>query len=239
MLEAFGVRPGRKLGAAQMGELFLEADIVDTGVGIARGDWAADAGVTAFEIDFADAETDDAAQLGAEELIFPEGRDSVDFECSAETETGVGGSEAGEPAGDGVERGRGDDGRAVGDEVVGDAVGIVADHDVLLEKLAEPFAGGFGFAGKSEGAWRKVGAMWRGGERDGGKIGRVGGADAVQGRVAAKGYHATVAGVESPGAIEVEAAGGADGGGGDFDGVEGFYRVNLDAGQARSWGRGH
>ena len=62
----------------------------------------------------------------------------------------------------------------------------------------------------------------------------------MQGGIAAEGRQAAVAGVEGPGAIEVEAAGGADGGGLDFDGVEGFDGVDLDAGQARErdghWG---
>lgn len=129
MLEAVGVGPGRELGAAILNEAFLEAGVVDSGEGIAGRDGAADARVAALKGDFADVEADYAAKFRAEELVFPEGRDAVDFESCAETKAGFGGGQAGEPFADGLKRGGGDDGGAVGDEVVGDTGGIVADHD--------------------------------------------------------------------------------------------------------------
>lgn len=46
---------------------------------------------------------------------------------------------------------------------------------------------------------------------------------------------AAVQRMNGPSAIEAETAGGANGGGLYFDGVEGFDRVDLDAGQAGNW----
>ena len=83
-------------------------------------------------------ETDDAADVVAEELVFPESGDAVDFERGAETLAGFVDGETGEPVGDGVERRGGDDGGAAGDGVVGDTVFVVTDHDVLVEEYAEP-----------------------------------------------------------------------------------------------------
>ena len=85
MLEAVSVRPGRQMGAALLGEMFLKADDVGAGVGISRGNGAADAWVAAFKGDFADMETDYATKFRAEELVFPEGWDAVEFESGAET----------------------------------------------------------------------------------------------------------------------------------------------------------
>ena len=74
---------------ALMGETFLKAVEGDAGEGIARGDGAAGAGIATFEMDFADGEADDAAFVFAEELVFPEGGDTVDFESGAESEADV------------------------------------------------------------------------------------------------------------------------------------------------------
>jgi len=57
-------------------------------LGIARGDGATGAGIAALEIYFADFEADYAAFVFAEELIFPEGGDAVNFESGAETFAG-------------------------------------------------------------------------------------------------------------------------------------------------------
>jgi len=59
------------------------------GVGIARGHRAAGAGVAAFQVNLANGEADGAAFVGAEKLIFPEGRHAVDFESGAEAEAKV------------------------------------------------------------------------------------------------------------------------------------------------------
>ena len=103
MLEAVSVRPGRQMGAALLGEMFLKADDVCAGVGISRGNGAADAWVAAFKGNFADVETDYAAKFRAEELVFPEGRHVVQLQSGAETQACFGDSHAGEPFADGLE----------------------------------------------------------------------------------------------------------------------------------------
>src|ERR1700688_1173194 len=103
MLEAVGVGPGGELRAALLSETFLKTDGVGAGVRIARGDGAADAGVAAFKGDFADVETDDAAKFSAEELVFPEWWDAVEFQSCAEAQTGFGDSYAGKPIADCLE----------------------------------------------------------------------------------------------------------------------------------------
>src|ERR1700719_4651012 len=74
MVEAGGWRPRWQRFAAQVGETFLEADQVRTGVRVAWRYGAAGAGVAALKIYCADAEAHDAALVFAIELIFPERR---------------------------------------------------------------------------------------------------------------------------------------------------------------------
>lgn len=94
VVEAVAGRPWRQGCFALTGEVFLEAVEIFPGEWVAGRDGAAGAGVAALEVDFADAEADDAALVGTEELIFPEGRESftvggggirVNLECGAET----------------------------------------------------------------------------------------------------------------------------------------------------------
>ena len=76
-------------------------------------DWAAGARVAAFQMNRAKAETDDAALIFTEELIFPEcgkrvaagdvRRGGVDFQADAETETDFVERQARKPFGDGAE----------------------------------------------------------------------------------------------------------------------------------------
>ncbi len=77
-----------------MGEAFLEAVEIFAGERIARRDGATRAGIAALEIYLADFEADYAAFVFAEELVFPEGRDAVDFEGGAETLSGFGNGDA-------------------------------------------------------------------------------------------------------------------------------------------------
>jgi len=63
---------------------FLEAFEDFAGLGIAGRDGTTGAWIAALEIYFADFEADYAAFVFAEELIFPEGGDAVDFERGAE-----------------------------------------------------------------------------------------------------------------------------------------------------------
>lgn len=124
-----------------VGEMFLEAFENNAGEGIAGRDGATGAGIAALEMDIADLKTDGAALVFAEKLIFPEGGDAIDFERGTEAKADVVDGKAGEPISDGLERGSGDDGGAVGDGVVGEAARGIADDDLLLEEHAEPLGG--------------------------------------------------------------------------------------------------
>lgn len=79
MVEAGAGGPWGESGLALLGEAFLEAVESDAGEGIAGRDGAAGAGIAALEMDCADLEADGAAFVFAEELIFPEGGDTIDF----------------------------------------------------------------------------------------------------------------------------------------------------------------
>jgi hypothetical protein len=240
MLETVGVRPGGKMCAALLSEMFLEADVVNAGVGIARGDGAADAWVAAFKGDFADVEADYAAKFGAEELVFPEGWDAVEFQGGAETLTGSRDSHAGKPFADGLEGGGGDDGGAVGDEVVWDAGRIVANHDGVAQECTEPFGCLNGVSRECECRDRGVAAVMWNCESNGCEAGFVRGANDMQRGDASRGDQAAIQRIDRPGTVELEAAGGAYGGGGDFYGIEGFDGMDLDAGQAgKYWFRFH
>lgn len=238
MLEAIGVRPGWKLRAALLDEALLEADVLCAGVSIARGDRAADARVAALEGDLTKLEAHHAAELGAEEPVLPESGNALDLQSGAESQARFVYGHARVPGADSVERGGGENSWPVGDEIVGDAVGVVADHDLKVEKFAEPFGGGPGFAGEAEGGGWQVAPMWRRGERDGLEIGCVRSADEVQRRRTAEGHQTPIERVEGPGTVELQAAGRADGGGLDLDRVERLDGVNLDAREPRGGRRG-
>ena len=180
MLEAVGVGPGRKMRVALLSETFLKTDGVGAGVGIAGRNGAADAWVAAFQGNFADMETDYAAKFSAEELVFPEWRHAFEFQSCAETQTGFGDRHAGKPFADGLERSGGDDGWAVGDEVIGDAGWIVANHDWVTQEFAEPFGGRSGVSLKRECCVRDVTAVIWNGEGNGCEIGAVRGADQMK-----------------------------------------------------------
>lgn len=238
MLEAVSVRPGRQIGAALLGEMFLKADDVGAGVRIACGNRAADAWVAAFKGDFADVETDYAAKFSAEELVFPEWRHAVELQSGAETQAGFRDSHAGKPFADGLERRRGDYRWAVGDEIVGDAVGIVANHDGVAQVFGEPSGGGGGVGWKRECCDRDVASVAWNGKGDASKVRGVRCADQVQSGYARGGDQPAVEGMDGPSAVELEAASGAYCGGGDVYRVERFDGMDLDAGQARkNWFR--
>jgi len=84
VVEAGAGGPGRQGGFAELGETFLKAIEDFAGSGIAWRHGTTGAGVAALEIYFTDFEADYAAFVFAEELIFPEGGDSIDFERGAE-----------------------------------------------------------------------------------------------------------------------------------------------------------
>ena len=238
MVEAIARGPGRESGFAELGETLLEAVEDSAGVGIARRDRAAGAGVAALEVDFADGEADDAAFVFAEELILPEGGDAVDFERGAETEADVVKREAGEPLGDGPEGSGGDDGGAVGDGVVRKAAGGITDDDLLLKENAEPFGGVIAGLGEGEGTRREFAAVSGDGEGDGAEVRGVGGADVMDEGSALAVDPLAVNGIEGPSTVEGEATGRGDAGLGDGHGIEGFDGVETDVGEYGSGGGG-
>ncbi len=89
MVEAGAGGPQREHRFTLVGEMLLESVEAGAGEGIARRDGATGAGIAALEGDFANGEADDAAFVFAEEAVFPEGGDAVEFEGGAETEPDV------------------------------------------------------------------------------------------------------------------------------------------------------
>jgi len=247
VVEAGAGGPGREGGFTELVEVFLEAFEDFAGLGIARRNGAAGAGIAALEIYLADFEADYAALVFAEELIFPEGRDAVDFERGAEALADFVESDPRktlrrwpEPLNYRFEGGGGDDGGAAGDGVVGEAVFGVADQDLLLEEDAEPFGGVFVGTREGEGSFGDFAAIAGDGEGDFAEVGGVGGADEMDGGGALAVHPLAVDGEEGPGAIEGEAAGGTDAGFGDGDGIERFDGVEADVDDVgRELRRGH
>jgi len=240
VVEAGAGGPGRQSGFAELGEAFLEAFEDFAGEGIAGRDGAAGARIAALEIDFADFEADYAAFVFAEELIFPEGRDPIYFQSGAKALAGFINGDTrktlrcgAEPFGDGFEGGGGDDGGAAGDGVIGETVLGVANDDLLVEEDTEPFGGILVSAGESEGAGGNFAAIAGDGEGDFAEVGGVIGADEMNGGRALAVDPFPVDGIEGPGAVEGEAAGGADAGIGDVDGVERFDGVKTDVDEVR------
>jgi len=245
VVEAAEGGPGGEGGFAKLREALLEAVEDFAGMGIARGDGAAGARIAAFKTDFADGEANGAALVGAEEMIFPEGGNAVDFERGAETKAEVVDGEAGEAAGIGSEPGGnslqgsgGDDGGSVGEGVVGEAVFGITDDDLLLKEHAEPFGGFFVGFRKSKGACGNTATIAGDGESDGAEVGGVGGANDMNDGSALTVDPLAIDGVEGPGAIVDESTGGGDAGLEDFDRVEGFDGMEANVGKFRS-GLGH
>jgi hypothetical protein len=234
VVEAVARGPRGEGGLAQPGETFLEVVEDDSGAGIAGRNGTAGAGVAAFEMNLADGEADGIAFVFGEELVFPEGGDTVNFEGGAETLADVVDGKTGKPLNDGLEGGGGDDGGAVGDGVVGEATWRIADDDALLEEDAEPFSGVLVGVGEGESARRDFAGVGGYGEGDGGEVGGVQGADVVDEGSALAVDPFAVDGVEGPGTVEGESAGGGDAGLGDGYGIEGFDGVETDAGEGGS-----
>ena len=109
---------------------------------------------------------------------------------------------------------------------------------MLLEKDGEPFGGVLEFGGEGEGAGRNFAAVAGDGERDGGEIRGIVGANEVDGGSALAVDPLAVYGIEGPGAVEGESAGGGDAGFAERDGIERFDGVEADVGKFGS-GEGH
>lgn len=241
VVEARAGGPCGESGFAPASEMLLEAVEIQTGERIAGRNGAAGAGIAALEGDFADGKANDAAFVFAEELVFPEGRQllskrdpfrvDVDFESGAKAKANVVDGETRKPFGDGLERGCGNDGGAVGNGVVGEAPGRIANDYLLLEEHAEPLGGFFVFGGESERARRDFAAIGGDGKGDGTEVGRIVGADEMDRGSALAVNPLAVYGIQSPGAVKSESTGGRDAGFGDGDRVERLDGVEADVGK--------
>ncbi len=258
MIEAIAGRPRRKSCFALKGEVFLEAIEILAGAGIARRNGAPGTGIAAFEMNLADGEANDAAFVLAEELIFPEGGNAMEFEGGAEALANVFEREAGKgralrwrcfgaradclgtrgkpleargkPIGHGLEGCGGDDSGTVGDGIVGKSVGRVADDNLLLKENAEPFGSVFEFAGESEGARGEIAAIVGDGERDGRQVRGIVCANEMDGRGAFAIDPFAVDGIQGPGAVEGESARRPDAGFRDGNGIERFDGMQANVG---------
>lgn len=150
MLKSYPVRPIRKLCLAQLCEPLLKTHCVSARAWISCRNGATDTGVAAFEGDFADTKPNHTADFRSEESVLPKGGDAVYFKSSAEAQPSFGNCHSGKPRAHSIKRSSRDDGWAIGNQVVGNAVGFVPDHDWLIKEFAEPRCGGYGVARKSE-----------------------------------------------------------------------------------------
>jgi len=210
VIEAPGVRPGRKLRAAKFAEALLESAVGGAGVRITRGNWAAGAGVAALEGDVADLEAYDATFALSEELIFPKRGHAFCLKRGAESPAGFVERYAGKPLADRLERCSGNNRRAGGEAVIGKTVARVADLNPLLKVHAEPFRGAIGIAWKSECHRGNFAAVSGNGEGNGADIRSVCGANEMHGGGALAIDPAAVCGVERPDTIEFQASIGPD-----------------------------
>ena len=106
----------------------------------------------------------------------------------------------------------------------------MANHDGVAQVIGEPFGGRGGVIGERECCDRDVAWVTWNGNGDAGEVRSVSGANQVQPWDPGGGDQSAVEGIDGPGAVELEAAGGAYCGGGNFYGVEGFDGMDLDVG---------
>jgi len=240
MVEASLRRPNREIGAPKIGEAFLEAWDDFSRVWIARRNRAARAGVAALEIHFANAEAHGTAFSFAKELIFPERRDTVDFERGAEALARFVDLHAIEQFAYSLQRCRGNDCRPVGDVVVGEALCGVTDGDGLLEKAGKPLGGRCGIAGEGECLSGNCPAISGNRQGDGADVWRECRANQVNRRGALAVHPLPIRGIERPGAVEFEPAARADTRFAHVRRVKRLDRVKTNVGEAGRWtGRNH
>src|SRR5438309_7080892 len=150
VVEARFRRPGREIGAAKIGEALLEACDDFSCAGVARGNGTTSTGIAALEIHCANAESDGTAFFFAKEVVFPKCRYAIDFQSGAEALARFVDVHAIKQFAYSLQSGRGNDGRAVGDVVVGETFGGIANGDGLLEKSGKPLGGRGGIARENE-----------------------------------------------------------------------------------------
>ena len=150
MVEARFRRPGREIGATKIGEALLETGDDLSRARVARGNGTTSARIAALEIHFANAESDGAAFFFAKEMVFPKRRYAIDFQRGAEALARFVDVHAIKQFAYSVQSGRGNDGWTIGDTVIGETFGGIANGDGLLEKSGKPLGGRGGIARENE-----------------------------------------------------------------------------------------
>src|SRR5437016_756172 len=186
MVEARFGAPLRDVRAAVVTEDFLEAGNNDSRAGVARRNRTAGAWIAALKIYFADAEAHGATFFRAEELIFPECRDSrrrgrravaIDFERGAKAQARFLDGHAGEKPANSLQACGGNNRWAVGDGVIRKTFGRMADADRLLKIVGKPFGSGCRVAREAKCHGWDFAVVIGNRKRDRGKVRREGGAD--------------------------------------------------------------
>jgi hypothetical protein len=108
----------------------------------------------------------------------------------------------------------------------------VTDHYGLLEEFAEPCCGGFGVDGETEGSWCGAVTIIESGKRDIREIRRVHSPDPMHCGHPCGVDKAAVQGINGPSTIKSKTASRADSCGLDFDRIERFDGMDLNAGQS-------
>lgn len=162
-------------------------------------------------------------------------RFALNFERGAKALTSLFKSDAREPFADGLQRRGGDNGRAVGNGVVGKAAGGIANDNLLLKENAEPFAGVLVGFREGKSADGDTAAIARNGERDGAEVRRIIGTNQMDGGGALSVNPPAVNGIERPDTVEGKSAGRADARFRNGDGVEGLD--GMESNEAQGWNR--
>src|SRR6267142_557196 len=233
MIEAPAGRPGWQIGSPQFAKALLEPGDISARVRIARRNRAARAGIAALKIDFANAEAHGAAFFPAEELVFPERRNTIDFQSGAKAEPHVTRGQAREPGGNRIQGSGRNNGWTAGDGVVRKAFERIADGDLLLEVRAEPFGGASRIGRKRKRTCGNAAPVAWNRERHGSEIGSVRGANQVDGRSPFSMDPLPVRRVERPCAIQLKPAARADARFFHRNWIQRLNGMKLDMRQAR------
>ena len=225
------------MAAAIVGEKPLKGRNDRSSLRIARRDGTAHAGIAALELHFADAKRHENVLIRGEKLIFPKGRDAVDFQRVAKTQPHVAQGKSGEQGCNCLERSGRNDRRTVGDGVIGEAFGSIAHGDRLVEKSAKPLRCVHRAAGELE-SFRGSAAAVGYGKGNGAEVRCVSRPNQVNGSGALPVHPLAVRRIQGPGAVEFQPAARPDTRFLDLHGVKRLDRVQLNDGKPRRHRRG-
>src|SRR6266566_679107 len=237
VIEARLGSPARNVAAAIVGEKPLKGRNDRSSLRIARRDGTAHAGIAALELHFAYAKRHENVLIRGEKLIFPKGRDAVDFQRVAKTQPHVAQGKSGEQGCNCLERSGRNDRRTVGDGVIGEAFGSIAHGDRLVEKSAKPLRCVHRAAGELE-SFRGSAAAVGYGKGNGAEVRCVSRPNQVNGSGALPVHPLAVRRIQGPGAVEFQPAARPDTRFLDLHGVKRLDRVQLNDGKPRRHRRG-